>query len=85
MGTMDSNTPQPGLNDRRFSRRAALRLGGLVVGLLPVIVLLAFSLIQPGYTDALFYDPTGQMILKAAIGMDFMALMSIRYMLKVDY
>jgi multiple sugar transport system substrate-binding protein len=33
MGTMDSNIPQSGLNDRRFSRRAALRLGGLVVSL----------------------------------------------------
>jgi tight adherence protein B len=64
---------------------AQSRMGGLVVGLLPILVLCAFSLIQPGYTDSLFYDPTGQMILKAAIGCDFMALISIKRLLKVDY
>jgi tight adherence protein B len=64
---------------------AQSKLGGLVVGLLPVIVLCAFSVIQPGYTDALFHDPTGQTILKAAIGMDLMALFVIRRLLRVDY
>src|SRR5579872_4300322 len=64
---------------------AQSRMGGLVVGLLPVLVLCAFSLIQPGYTDSLFHDPTGQMILKAAIGMDVMALLTIKRLLKVDY
>ena len=64
---------------------AQSRMGGLVVGLLPVIVLCAFSVIQPGYTDSLFHDPTGQMILKAAFVMDLMALLTIRRLLKVDY
>src|ERR1022692_3084629 len=64
---------------------AQSRMGGLVVGLLPVLVLCAFSLIQPGYTDSLFHDPTGQMILKAAIGADVMALLTIKRLLKVDY
>ena len=64
---------------------AQSRMGGLVVGLLPVFVLVAFSLIQPGYTDSLFHDPTGQMILKAAIGADLMALLTIKRLLKVDY
>ncbi len=64
---------------------AQSRMGGLVVGLLPVLVLCAFSVIQPGYTDSLFHDPTGQMILKAACVMDLMALFTIRRLLRVDY
>jgi len=64
---------------------AQSRMGGIVVGLLPVLVLCAFSVIQPGYTDSLFHDPTGQMILKAACGMDIMALFTIRRLLRVDY
>jgi len=64
---------------------AQSRMGGLVVGLLPALVLGAFSLIQPGYTDALFYDPTGQKILKVAVGLDLMALITIRRLLRVDY
>jgi tight adherence protein B len=64
---------------------AQSKMGGLVVGLLPVLVLAAFSVIQPGYTDSLFHDPTGQTILKAALGMDLMALFTIRRLLRVDY
>ena len=60
-------------------------MGGIVVGLLPVLVLCAFSVIQPGYTDSLFHDPTGQEILKAACVMDFLALITIKRLLKVDY
>jgi tight adherence protein B len=64
---------------------AQARLGGWVVGLLPLIVLGAFSLIQPGYTSDLFYDPTGQKILKVALGLDLAALVTIRRLLRVDY
>jgi tight adherence protein B len=64
---------------------AQARLGGWVVGILPVLVLGAFSLIQPGYTHSLFYDPTGQKILKVAMGLDLAALITIRRLLRVDY
>jgi tight adherence protein B len=64
---------------------AQSRMGGLVVGLLPGIVLAAFSVIQPGYTDTLFHDPTGQMILKAAFVMDLLAVLTIRRLVRVDY
>ncbi len=64
---------------------AQSRLGGIIVGALPLVVLCAFSLIQPGYTDQLFYDPTGQKILKFAIGSDVIALLMIRRLLRVDY
>ena len=64
---------------------AQSRLGGMVVGILPIIVLTIFSLIQPGYTDKLFRDPTGQKILKFAIGSDLLALITIRRLLRVNY
>ena len=61
------------------------RLSGIIVGLLPVIVLAMFSLIRPGYFTDIVRDPTGMMILKAALVLDAMALCSIRYLLKVRY
>ena len=64
---------------------AQSRMGGIVVGSLPILVLCAFSIIQPGYADKLFYDPTGQKILKFAIGADVLAILSIRRLLRVDY
>jgi tight adherence protein B len=64
---------------------AQSRMGGIIVGCLPIAVLLIFSVIQPGYTDQLFYDPTGQKILKFAIGADLMALLTIRRLLRVSY
>ncbi len=64
---------------------AQSRFGGMVVGCLPVVVLCIFSLIQPGYTDQLFHDPTGQKILKFAIGADILALLTIRRLLRVNY
>ena len=64
---------------------AQSRMGGMVVGALPVVVLRIFSLIQPGYTDRLFHDPTGQKILKFAIGSDLLALITIRRLLRVNY
>ena len=64
---------------------AQSRLGGMVVGCLPLVVLCIFSLIQPGYTDQLFYTPTGQKILKFAVGSDLLALITIRRLLRVNY
>ena len=60
-------------------------MGGMVVGILPIIVLTIFSIVQPGYTDKLFHDPTGQKILKFAIGSDLLALITIRRLLRVNY
>jgi tight adherence protein B len=64
---------------------AQARLGGLIVGCLPIVVLCIFSLIQPGYTDQLFRDPTGQKILKFAVGSDVLAILTIRRLLRVNY
>jgi tight adherence protein B len=64
---------------------AQARLGGMVVGLLPVVVLVAFYFLQPDYTHALFHDKTGIKILKVAMGLDLMAFFSIRRLVKVRY
>jgi tight adherence protein B len=64
---------------------AQSRFGGLVVGCLPIVVLCIFSLIQPGYTDSLFRDPTGLKIVKFAIGSDVLAILIIRRLLRVNY
>ncbi len=64
---------------------AQSRMSGLVVGLLPAAVLAIFSLVQPGYARVLFYDHTGILALKLAIGLDLMALFTIRRILKVDF
>jgi tight adherence protein B len=64
---------------------AQSRMGGMVVGLLPILVLGAFSFIQPSYTYTLFHDPAGLKILKLAIGLDVMAFVAIRKLVQVKY
>ncbi len=64
---------------------AQSRMSGILVGFLPIVMLAAFSVIQPSYTNTLFYDPTGQEILKVACVLDILAFLSIRKILKVKY
>jgi len=64
---------------------AQSRMSGLIVGLLPALVLGAFSLVQPGYAHALFTDPTGIKMLEAAVVLDFMALVTIRRLVRIKY
>jgi tight adherence protein B len=67
------------------SLTAQARMSGWVVAALPVIILAAFSVIQPSYTHTLFYDPAGQRLLKIAATLDILAFLSIRKLLKVKY
>jgi tight adherence protein B len=64
---------------------AQSRMGGTIVAFLPLLVLGAFSLIQPGYAGALFSDPAGVKILKIAVALDVMAFITIRRMLRLGY
>lgn len=64
---------------------AQSKMSGIVVGFLPIVMLAAFSVIQPSYTHTLFYDPKGIFILKVAGLLDIMAFLSIRRLLKVKY
>lgn len=74
---------------RLYSQIRALtaqsRMSGMVVGLLPAVVLGMFAIIQPSYTEMLFYDPTGKLILKIAMGLDLGAFLLIRRILKVNF
>ena len=74
---------------RLFSQIRALtaqsRMSGMVVGLLPAVVLAMFTVVQPSYAKMLFFDPTGQMILKVAAGLDFGAFLLIRRILRVNF
>jgi len=64
---------------------AQSRMSGMIVAILPVAVLAAFSMVQPGYAHPLFYDPFGLKMLKVAIGLDIMAFITIRRILRLDY
>ena len=64
---------------------AQSKMSGILVGFLPIVMLAAFSVIQPSYTDTLFYDPSGQKILEVACVLDALAFLSIRKLLKVKY
>jgi tight adherence protein B len=68
---------------RTFS--AQLRMGGVVVALLPVIVLTILGLSEPNYTSILFHDPAGLMLLKIAIACDVAALLIVRQLMKLKY
>jgi Flp pilus assembly protein TadB len=57
----------------------------MVVGLLPIVVLAMFGIVQPTYTEMLFFDPTGKLILKIAMGLDLGAFLLIRRILKVKF
>jgi tight adherence protein B len=74
---------------RLFSQIRALtaqsRMSGMVVGLLPVVVLAMFSIVQPSYAQMLFFDHTGRLILKMAAGLDFGAFLLIRRILRVKF
>ncbi len=64
---------------------AQSKMSGVIVGLLPAFVLVAFSIVQPGYARALFTDPTGIKMLEAAIVLDLLALVTIRRLVRVRY
>lgn len=64
---------------------AQSKTSGIVVGFLPIVMLAAFSIIQPSYTHTLFYEPNGIRILKVAGVLDIMAFLMIRKLLKVKY
>lgn len=61
------------------------RMSGTIVGLLPVVVLAFFAIIQPSYAGLMFRDPLGFKILKLAIALDVTAFVVIRRVLKSDY
>ncbi|HXW82910.1 MAG TPA: type II secretion system F family protein, partial [Candidatus Binataceae bacterium] len=64
---------------------AQSRLSGMIVGFLPIVLLGAFSVIQPEYTHTLFHDPIGIKILRIAVVLDAIAFVVIRKLIRVDF
>jgi tight adherence protein B len=73
------------VQDQVRALTAQSRMSGWVVGCLPIIILGAFSVIQPSYTHVLFHDPAGIRILKVAAVLDGLAFATIRKLLKVKF
>ena len=57
----------------------------MVVRALPLVVLAMFSIVQPTYTQMLFFDPTGKLILKTVMGLDLSAFLLILRILRVRF
>lgn len=68
-----------------YAMTAQQRLGGMIVFLLPMFVLAAFSITDPNYAKTLFYDPSGWMIVKTAATLDLFAFLIIRRLLRLSY
>ena len=64
---------------------AQSRASAIIVTLLPFIVLLAFSLINPDYTRPLFHNEYGQKMLETAVVLDIVAFFVMRRIARVNY
>ncbi|HTJ09763.1 MAG TPA: type II secretion system F family protein [Candidatus Binataceae bacterium] len=64
---------------------AQSRAGAIIVTLLPFIVLLAFSFINPSYSRPLFHNAYGQKMLETAVVLDIIAFLVMRKIARVDY
>ncbi|MGA8568938.1 MAG: type II secretion system F family protein [Candidatus Binataceae bacterium] len=64
---------------------AQSRASAVIVTLLPFIVLVAFSLINPGYSRPLFHNQYGQKMLETAIVLDIIAYFVMRRIARVNY
>lgn len=64
---------------------AQSRVSGMIVALLPFVVLLLMSLIDPSYPRTLLYQPAGVKMLKLAVAMDIAALILVWRLLVVRY
>ena len=64
------------------STTAEIRVSAYVLGSLPIIIIGALMLIQPGYLTPLFHDPRGHIIIAAAAGLLSLAAISMRQMMR---
>ena len=60
------------------------RMSGIMVGLLPAVVLVAFSVLRPEYTWPLFHERAGIHLLEIAVTLDVVAYFIIRWIVKID-
>ena len=61
---------------------AEIRVSAYVLGSLPILIVGALLLIQPGYLTPLFHDPRGHLIIAVAAGLLLLAAVSMRQMMR---
>ena len=64
---------------------AQSRASAIIVTLLPFIVLIALTLINPTYSDPLFHRGSGVLMLKIAVALDAVAFFTMRKIARVDF
>lgn len=60
------------------------RMSGVIVSLLPIALLLAMRMINPGYIDLLFTHPIGQMMLGAAVIGQLLGIFAIQKIVNIE-
>jgi tight adherence protein B len=66
------------------TRTAQGRLTGWILGLLPVFLLVVINVLNPGYSDLLFHDPTGQKMLYGGAILILLGGLTIRKIVDVE-
>jgi tight adherence protein B len=57
---------------------------GIVIGGLPIAMGLLFMVINPDYMGLLFTKTAGQVMLVAAVGLEFLGVMSMKKILAIE-
>lgn len=60
------------------------RISGLIIGLVPPVLILIISLLNPGYLEPLFQTPAGWSMLAAGAASEFVGLVIIRKIIAVE-
>jgi tight adherence protein B len=60
------------------------RMTAIIIGLLPVVVGLTISFLQPGFMSALFTDKIGQFMLAMAIVLEIIGIILIRKIVQIE-
>jgi tight adherence protein B len=58
------------------------RLTGWILCLLPLVMMLAINLLNPGYSRILFHDPTGKKMLYAGLGLLVLGVLVMRQIIR---
>lgn len=66
------------------SRTAQARFSGYVIGLLPVFMMGAISLLSPGYMKDMFASPIGILMLVGAFTMEFFGFMVMKRLVAIE-
>lgn len=61
------------------------RLSGLIIGVLPVVLILAMLLINPEYFNDMINDRRGQIMLATALMMEILGALIVKKVIKIDF